>query len=275
MELANALRTLGEHETALALYREAIASWDAADYDHPRVGVALTALASCASVVGEYDAAAAALERSTALALRFEGEDSVSYGNALAGQGAQALRLGQAERAVEFYESAVAVLEPAGDELALAIVRLNLGAVLKSAGRPQAAVELLEPAMAVLAEWLEPTDPRIANGRGHLAGVYRDLERPSDAARELAAYLEVRWSLRPDPPTQTADLIGAVGNFHVDAGEFEAAEAELVRAFEIARDEVGRDSEIYATAERNLRFLIEAWDDDEARTRIAALIAGD
>ncbi len=115
--------------------------------------------------------------------------------------------LGEAERARDLYERAIAVSEPIGNRLAIGVALNNLGILHDSLGEPQKALDYHDRA---LAEWRElGYRSRQATSLHNLGVCYTSLGRTEEGRRFLDEALAIRTDL--GKPSRLATTLTALG----------------------------------------------------------------
>ncbi|MCH9687425.1 MAG: serine/threonine-protein kinase [Deltaproteobacteria bacterium] len=169
--LASAQLSLGEHDAALALYDQALAS--AVEYygdDHPSVGFFLHRLGRGRREAGQLSGAREILERSLRLREAALGPDDRAVASTLLDLASTELALGEASLAATHLERALAIRQRVyGQEHArVAEVLVVLARTYESMSRPQQARDSYARALALRVA-LTPEHPQVIAIREHLA----------------------------------------------------------------------------------------------------------
>ncbi|MEQ1894074.1 MAG: tetratricopeptide repeat protein, partial [Planctomycetota bacterium] len=259
--LANALFELGETEEAAALWRSALATFEAVlDPGHPDLVTVLANLSLVHERAREFDEARALLARATELRRTALGpahprtralERRRADLELAAGDPEAACRLAGAvlvaERAAVDGVSGSAE-EPLGLEQAL----FSLALAERSAGRTGDARSHLEECLALQEQRLAPDHLELAQGRTLLGSLYLLENEPAAAAEVLEAAVRVRRAKLPGH-WLTANTESLYGAALLALGEVERAAPLLLDAVPVLERALGADD--YRTREARARAL--------------------
>ena len=201
--LANAVWKLDDNVTALALEREALATFTAVlGPEHLTVAIVLNNLAMSLEEAGEFDEADRMLRRSLAIKERS--------------------------------------FEP--DNPSIAITLHNLGSVAASRGDQAAAIALTERALAIRERALGPRHPLVASSLSNLAASYREMGRPAEALVAAQRSLAIREERNGRDDRGLAFPLQIIAGALIDLGRAGEAEAPALRARAILEHALGADA---------------------------------
>lgn len=181
--LADALTSWGKPSEAKPLLLRVI---EITEKNDPQVKHAKSScwnnLGSCLEALGDFDGAEEAFRKAMAYDVAREGSND-RYGLIVKNNLANLLnRKGANREAEELYRSVVQHMQ---DDVELACVMTNLGALLYETMRPQLAVQFLELALELLLHHFGPAHPHVKKTKRHLAFARKLVDRGGPAPEKV------------------------------------------------------------------------------------------
>ena len=242
--LGDARRAIGYYEQALAIAREICAASrseaerTASRYNEEphlgNLGLAYAALGDARRAVGYYERALA-IAREICAASRSEAERTAARrgeGNHLGNLGLAYAALGDARRAIDYYEQALAIDREIGDWRGEGVDLANLGNAYTDQGDARRAIDYYEQALAIAKEIGDRYNEGV--DLDHLGNAYRAL----DNARRAIDYYEQALAVAREIGDRHGEgtRLGNLGNAYYALGDARRAIGYYEQALAVARE---------------------------------------
>ncbi|MGE0548461.1 MAG: protein kinase [Kofleriaceae bacterium] len=218
-QLARALRSAGKLDEARDVARAGIA--DVASNlgaDHPAMQVYVSQLGRIASETGDLVGARHELERALALTRATYGEDSLMFAEGLGNLAAVLTLQGDARRAVELGERAVALYDRHGGTKNLAGHLGNLGTAYLEVGRTREGLATLERVLAMREQQFGTHSPELLRPLVTLGVAHMDARQPDGARRHWGRAVAIAQTMTM-PPDFMVDTMRELAGLVTDRRE--------------------------------------------------------
>ena len=183
--LAAFLRRTGEYDAAEPVYREALAVWRTLLGDeHPNVALTLHNLGALLKTKGDYDSSEPLYREALAMRRRLLGETHPAVAASLNNLAVLLKERGEHEEAIALLRQAIEVNTVAlgPEHPRVAITMVTLGELLHETGRARDAEPLFLNALAIYRARAPEDAASVADLYPRLSDLYRDMNRPDQAA---------------------------------------------------------------------------------------------
>ncbi|MBN2448404.1 MAG: serine/threonine protein kinase [Phycisphaerae bacterium] len=267
VNLADILLDQRRYDEAAALYREAN-QVDRAIYgdEHPLTASSMTGLAEVMSAQGNHAAARELFEKALVIQQKTLGPDHPDVAATLSALGSTLYALGEHEQAEAHFRQALELRRRTlGEDHPFVTASLgNLAASLAATGKPDEADALYQQVLRRQRQTLGKEHQQVGVTLLNYSTMLSSQGRHADAADAARQALEIFVATHGEQHLRVAEARQQLAKVLQAGGEFEAAETELLTAYNLRATLAGSDARATQESALGLVDLYEAWGKPDA-----------